>query len=135
MAKTAKTKASGAAKKKRSASKSRKTKTAKKSKKTKAVTKKRSLFSSVDQRLMAMATTRYEQVFQAISEQSHRLNEDRKLALEIGQRVLQKVRSVQGSFSPTAVGHAVLDLNLLKKLRSARTRKPLRKSVSKETQV
>lgn len=82
-----------------------------------------------------MATARYEQVFQKISEQSHRLNEDRKLALEIGQRVLQKVRSVQGSFTPTAMGNAVLDLNLLKKLRSARTRRTLRKSATEETQL
>ncbi len=69
--------------------------------------------SRVDQRLMNMAADRYERLFKKISQQSSRLNEERKMALEVGQRVLKKVKYVQDSITDAAIQHSPLDLSLI----------------------
>lgn len=88
-----------------------------KKKRTRA-TKKASLFSAVDQKLMELAADRYEKVFQSISARGNKLNEDRKLALALGQNILSKLKSVQSSLSTAAKSKvsqrkSKIDLNLL----------------------
>lgn len=79
----------------------------------KAKSASKKILSHVDQTLMSMAVQRYENIFNKISQQSTRLNEDRKMALEVGQRVLKKVKDVKSSITKSAMKRSRIDLALM----------------------